>query len=508
MYGGGIVLNYCSGSVIRNNIIVDNTVDQYVNAATFGGGGIWIVQKKPGDTRANIIENNTIAGNKAFGSGGGQAGLGGGMWAGSATVSFINNLVWGNFQLTGKQLSGNAAYTYNNVEDGITGTGNISSNPLFADTSFFLTASSPNIDAGDPSAAYNDPGTGSTAVFPSMGTLRNDIGAYGGPGRDMFPAFSNPGLYAQTVTLNFGNILSGNSKTLTLRVFNTGSEDLTITSGTTSAPGISVMTAFPIIIEPLKGDSIIVKWEPAGNYVLDDSLLLLHNDQYIDNPLKISLQGNSNPTPAFFVNTSQINLDTIEVNTPAVDTSFYVYNNGTGPDSVYVTLDYNEVTPPNALSVAPEAFVIAPGDSQQITFTVYPPLIERNTNDLYLPKIVFDARFTPGTTHFVKPVRFRLKGILTGADELQNNFSYRLDQNYPNPFNPSTLIRYEIPEAGKVILKIYNIIGKEIVTLLDQEQSAGVHQVNFNGGDLSSGVYFYKLQFNGFEIMRKMMLLK
>jgi hypothetical protein len=508
LYGGGIVLNYCSGAVIKNNIIVDNTVDQYVVASTFGGGGLWILEDRPGDPRPNIVENNTIIGNKSFGGGGGQAGLGGGMWTGSANVSFINNLVWGNFQASGKQLSGNAVYTYNNVEDGVTGTGNINSMPLLADSSFYLIAGSPGIDAGNPSAVYNDPGTGSTALFPSMGTLRNDIGAYGGPGRNLFTAFSSSGLYTAVSTINFGNILPGNSKTYVLRIYNTGSEDLVINSASTTAPGISLSTLLPITIEPLKGDSLVITWQPAANYILNDSLMLVHNDNFRNNPYKISLAGNSNPIPVFFVNTAQINLDTIDVNTPVVDTSFYVYNNGTGPDSVYVTIDYNGVTPSNALAVSPQAFEIAAADSQLITFTVYPPLINRNTNDLYLPRIVFDSRFSPGTTHFVKQVRFRLKGILTDINDAGTIFKYALAQNYPNPFNPSTKINYEIPEPGKVTLKIYNIIGKEIVTLVDREQESGNHEVEFDASGLSSGVYFYKLNHKGYEMLRKMILLK
>jgi len=91
-----------------------------------------------------------------------------------------------------------------------------------------------------------------------------------------------------------------------------------------------------------------------------------------------------------------------------------------------------------------------------------------------------------------------------------NNFN--LGQNYPNPFNPSTVLRYEIGETRHVILKVYNILGKEVATLVNKEQSAGSYEVEFNasadGKELSSGVYFYKLQSGRFSETKKMLLLR
>lgn len=83
-----------------------------------------------------------------------------------------------------------------------------------------------------------------------------------------------------------------------------------------------------------------------------------------------------------------------------------------------------------------------------------------------------------------------------------------LDQNYPNPFNPSTTIRYSLPAMSHVVLKIYNIIGQEVATLVDASQSAGNYAVSFNASKLSSGVYFYKLESATFTSIKKMMLLK
>jgi len=85
---------------------------------------------------------------------------------------------------------------------------------------------------------------------------------------------------------------------------------------------------------------------------------------------------------------------------------------------------------------------------------------------------------------------------------------YSLSQNYPNPFNPSTTIRYQIPKQGIVTLKIYDITGKEIETLVNELQSPGTYEVNWNAGKYSSGVYFYKIESENFTDTKRMLLVK
>ena len=85
---------------------------------------------------------------------------------------------------------------------------------------------------------------------------------------------------------------------------------------------------------------------------------------------------------------------------------------------------------------------------------------------------------------------------------------FALMQNYPNPFNPSTTIRYSIPEASFATVKVYDMLGKEVATLVNEEQSAGNYEVDFNAAGLSSGMYFYKLQTDNFVETKKMLLLK
>jgi hypothetical protein len=86
--------------------------------------------------------------------------------------------------------------------------------------------------------------------------------------------------------------------------------------------------------------------------------------------------------------------------------------------------------------------------------------------------------------------------------------SYQLGQNYPNPFNPSTIITYSIPKESIVNLKIYNILGQEVKTLVNDSRMPGKYTVNFNASNLSSGVYFYSLRAGNYYLVKKMMLLK
>ncbi|MBT8385788.1 MAG: T9SS type A sorting domain-containing protein [Ignavibacteria bacterium] len=100
-------------------------------------------------------------------------------------------------------------------------------------------------------------------------------------------------------------------------------------------------------------------------------------------------------------------------------------------------------------------------------------------------------------------------GIISDVEIIvSDEMNYLLQQNYPNPFNPSTTIKFSIPEKGNVKLMVYNILGEEIEILLNEVKEAGVHTINYNAQDLTSGIYFYKLDVNGFSRVMKMNLLK
>ncbi len=89
---------------------------------------------------------------------------------------------------------------------------------------------------------------------------------------------------------------------------------------------------------------------------------------------------------------------------------------------------------------------------------------------------------------------------------------FELYQNFPNPFNPTTTIKFGLKESGKVNITIYNILGEKITTLLDKEMDAGIFDVKFNGENLASGIYIYRLSIHSahsnLRFMKKMLMVK
>ncbi|HSD63149.1 MAG TPA: T9SS type A sorting domain-containing protein [Ignavibacteriaceae bacterium] len=119
-------------------------------------------------------------------------------------------------------------------------------------------------------------------------------------------------------------------------------------------------------------------------------------------------------------------------------------------------------------------------------------------------------------------VKDTLKFSITGSNnisaqkEIILNFiapkEYRLEQNYPNPFNPATKIQYQLPFNSKVTLKIYDILGEEVQTLVNEVQDSGYKEVSFNGSNYASGIYIYRLtaqnKGNTFTSVKKMVMVK
>ena len=103
-----------------------------------------------------------------------------------------------------------------------------------------------------------------------------------------------------------------------------------------------------------------------------------------------------------------------------------------------------------------------------------------------------------------------VSGATFVEEEMKNSLPnlYALEQNYPNPFNPSTKIRYSVPQSSNVMLKIFDILGNEIETLVNEEKPVGTYELTWYAKNLPSGVYFYRLQAGSFVETKKMLLLK
>jgi choice-of-anchor B domain-containing protein len=157
------------------------------------------------------------------------------------------------------------------------------------------------------------------------------------------------------------------------------------------------------------------------------------------------------------------------------------------------------------LSLSPEEGSLSASESEIIDVTfnsaglvknqLYTGYITVTTNDLQNPFVIIPVTMYTGDPSSIQ-------------NEDENPRSFSLEQNYPNPFNPSTTIKYSIPTSEFVTFKVYDVLGNEVATLIDEYKPAGSYEIEFDGNGLSSGIYFYKLQAGSFTETKKMILMK
>ena len=188
---------------------------------------------------------------------------------------------------------------------------------------------------------------------------------------------------------------------------------------------------------------------------------------------------------------------------------YFFTNNGTSWTEMDTSLtNYNVLS----LAIAGENLFAAAGDGVYLSTDNGSSWTQVNTG---LPNTSVWALAVSGTNLFAGTYnsgvwRRPLSELITAVkgNENQKPTQFGLDQNYPNPFNPSTTINYSIPKAGLVILKVYDVLGKEVATLVNEEESSGNHHILFNANKLASGVYFYRLIAGNSFITKKLILMK
>jgi len=165
----------------------------------------------------------------------------------------------------------------------------------------------------------------------------------------------------------------------------------------------------------------------------------------------------------------------------AVGDGMVIFGTDLSPNWIYVSYDYGSFFAPYSEGLFENASVEAFAINETYTFA------GTDYNGIW-------RRLRPGVVNV----------------QAQQNVpeEFNLSQNYPNPFNPSTTIEYSIPESGFVKLEVYNSIGEELATLVNEYKEAGNYKINFDATDLSSGIYYYRLASNSFTDIKKMILLK
>ncbi len=114
---------------------------------------------------------------------------------------------------------------------------------------------------------------------------------------------------------------------------------------------------------------------------------------------------------------------------------------------------------------------------------------------------------TLGSEMYLDDIELSMDIVSDVEDEFQP-LTFQLMQNYPNPFNPSTKIQYQVSNTSHITLKVYDVLGNEVATLVNEEKQAGIYELYFNASSLSSGVYLYKIQAGSFIETKKMILLR
>ena len=105
-------------------------------------------------------------------------------------------------------------------------------------------------------------------------------------------------------------------------------------------------------------------------------------------------------------------------------------------------------------------------------------------------------------------LNYTSKTFATGTDDEQIPDAYGLSSNYPNPFNPVTIVNYQLPEDAHVVMKLYDVVGREIRTLVNENKEAGYYRVAINASDLASGVYYYRFTTGSYVAVKKLVLTK
>jgi hypothetical protein len=289
LYGAGIVAFHCPAT-IENNIIWGNSGGQ-----DYGGSGIWMVGTNP-LSDSSVVSNNTIIGNIS-------ALDGGGIQLNGIMGHLAGNIVRGNVGHPRSQLAlggslPGTSVSYSNIEGGYAGVSNFDRNPLFAPTNFLLSSLSPCIDSGDPAASSNDledPGNPGTALAPSLGTLRNDQGAYGGFRPPHMPVFTSALFQVTKDSIDFGSTSVEETKLGYIPYIKSGNVPMTIDS--IAIPNGHRDSLYLYVLLPRTmgtlptADSIPVAWSPQHTGKMVDTALIYHSASDKPSPIPFIFKG-------------------------------------------------------------------------------------------------------------------------------------------------------------------------------------------------------------------------
>jgi len=305
-----------------------------------------------------------------------------------------------------------------------------------------------------------------------------------------------PNLTASRRMIDFGNVLVGNFKDTIVTIANNGTDVLSISSIASSANPFSARIS-SASIPPGQWIVDTLRFTPAASGIASAAIVVMSNASSSPDTIELSGNGILLVSRSVEIHHSR---DTVNIGTVlfdhSKDTSFVVSN--IGNDTLHV--DSTTVTNPR-FAVTHSSFNVAQGGSyaDTVRFTA----LAVGTFSTYVV-LHSDATNTAGDTIVVIGTCEKLTSVTDQAVPKV----FALSQNYPNPFNPSTIINYQLPKSEHVLLRLYDAIGREVATLVDDYKPAGSYGVQFNAAKLSSGVYFYRIQAGENVDLKKMVLMK
>jgi|GEM_PF-1826201 len=276
-------------------------------------------------------------------------------------------------------------------------------------------------------------------------------------------------------------------------VRNTGTATLT-SSLFVSGSGEFTLSTTNISVPPLDSVKITVYFQPINAGDDTAEIYFSTNDPYHSN-VAAKVIGKILQFPVLSLSVHSINFGAVKIG-QVKDTTVTITNTGTD------TLKISSISANNAVFTArPTVISVAPGDAFVDTMRFTPAAVT-----------TYNARFLLTSNASTSPDTIYVTGIgetsLNVRDGNEVPRVFALHQNYPNPFNPSTTINYQLPVTNHVTLKVYDAMGREVATLVNEVKEAGSYEVKFDAAKLSSGIYFARLSSDGKSQVKKLMLMK
>lgn len=304
-----------------------------------------------------------------------------------------------------------------------------------------------------------------------------------------------PYLSLKTLSVDLGNVAIGSTAIDSFYVYNRSANSLIIDSTYVSS---NIFSASPKAISIQDSSALNVSFSPTAFGIMNDTVIIKNNSVF--SIVKIAVKGNS-PRPTLKLVSNSVN-----------------YGNGRIGDSVskpvFITNQSLNTIIVDSIGFVPTSkgyfahsnntfpVSIVTGDTASLNTLFIPDSIK-----LYIDTLVV---YSNATNSPQKVILFGIGQQMMSVDPRSGlqPMAYDLQQNYPNPFNPTTTIQFVLQKSGSTTLKIYDMLGREITTIVDENLDSGTHTYQFNGSHLASGVYLYRIISGDFVQTRKMVIQK